>query len=106
MKAFDIGLSALHAQQLSLAVQGNNLANASTPGYHRQLANLAARAPLRSDNLSIGSGVEFSSIQRVQSSAIENALLRNTSETGYSQQTEDVSKQIESLLTPRSTGLP
>ena len=105
MKAFDIGLSALHAQQLSLAVQGNNLANASTPGYHRQVANLAARAPLRSDNFSIGSGVEVSSVQRVQSKAIENALLRNTSETGYSQQTEDVSKQIESLLTPSDTSI-
>ena len=105
MKAFDIGLSALHAQQLSLAVQGNNLANASTPGYHRQLANLAARAPLRSDNFSIGSGVEVSSVQRVQSNAIENAVLRNTSETGFSQQTEDVSKQIESLLTPSDTSI-
>ncbi len=105
MKAFDIGLSALHAHQLSLAVQGNNLANASTPGYHRQLANLAARAPLRSDNFSIGSGVDVSSVQRVQSRAIENALLRNASETGYSQQTADVSKQIESLLTPSDTSI-
>ena len=78
MKAFDIGLSALHAQLLSLAVQGNNLANASTPGYHRQLANLAARAPLRSDNFSIGSGVEVSSVQRVQSNAIENAVIDGT----------------------------
>lgn len=105
MKAFDIGLSALHAQQLSLAVQGNNLANASTPGYHRQLANLAARAPLKSGNFSIGSGVDVSSVQRVQSTAIENALLRNSSETGYSQQTEDVAKQVESLLTPSDSSI-
>ena len=105
MKAFDIGLSALHAQQLSLAVQGNNLANASTPGYHRQLANLSARAPLRSDNFSIGYGVDVSSVQRIQSTAIDNALLRNTSEIGYSQQSEDVSKQIESLLTPSNTSI-
>lgn len=105
MKAFDIGLSALHTQQLALAVQGNNLANASTPGYHRQLANLAARAPLRSDNFSIGYGVEVSSVQRVRSNAIENALLRNSSETGYSQQTEDVAKQIESVLTPSDSSI-
>lgn len=105
MKAFDIGLSALHAQQLSLAVQGNNLANASTPGYHRQLVNLAARAPLRNDNFSIGYGVDVSSVQRVQSGAIENALLRNSSEAGYSQQTEDVAKQIESLLTPGDSSI-
>ena len=105
MKAFDIGLSALHAQQLSLAVQGNNLANASTPGYHRQLVNLAARAPLRSDNFSIGAGVDVSSVQRVQSGAIENALLRNSSESGYSEHTSDVAKQIESVLTPSDSSI-
>ena len=55
MKAFDIGLSALRAQQLTLSVQGNNLANAATPGYHRQVAALASRTPLRDDRFGVGS---------------------------------------------------
>ena len=100
MKAFDIGLSALRAQQLTLSVQGNNLANASTPGYHRQVATLASRASLRDDNFSIGSGVSVTDVQRLQTTAIETSLLRNSSEAGYSQQTLGVAKQIESLLTP------
>ncbi|MBC7968323.1 MAG: flagellar hook-associated protein FlgK, partial [Fuerstia sp.] len=100
MKAFDIGLSALRAQQMTLSVQGNNLANASTPGYHRQVARLASRAPLRDDNFSIGSGVNVTGVERLQTAAIETSLLRNSSEAGYSQQTLAVAKQIESLLTP------
>ena len=83
MKAFDIGLSALRAQQLTLSVQGNNLANASTPGYHRQVATLASRAPLRDDNFSIGSGVSVTDVQRLQSTAIETSLLRNSSEARH-----------------------
>ena len=71
MKAFDIGLSALRAQQLTLSVQGNNLANASTPGYHRQVARLASRAPLRDDHFSIGSGVNVTGVERLQTAAIE-----------------------------------
>lgn len=100
MKAFDIGLSALRAQQLTLSVQGNNLANASTPGYHRQVARLASRAPLRDDKFSVGSGVNVTRVERLQTTAIETSLLRNSSEAGYSQQTLAVAKQIESLLTP------
>jgi len=100
MKAFDIGLSAIRAQQLTLSVQGNNLANASTPGYHRQVARLGTRAPLRDDKFSVGSGVQVIGVERLQTTAIETSLLRNSSETGYSQQTLDIAKQIESLLTP------
>lgn len=100
MKAFDIGLSALRAQQLTLSVQGNNLANASTPGYHRQVARLASRPPLRDDIFSIGSGVDVTGVERLKTTAIETSLLRNSSEAGYSQQTLAVAKQIESLLTP------
>ncbi len=100
MKAFDIGLSALRAQQLTLSVQGNNLANSATPGYHRQVADLASRAPLQNDRFSIGAGVDVKGVRRLQATAIETALLRNSSEAGYSQQTQDIAKQIESLLTP------
>ncbi len=100
MKAFDIGLSAIRAQQLTLAVQGNNVANAATPGYHRQVATLATRAPLRHDKFSIGAGVDVTGVQRFRAQAIETSLLRNSSEAGYSDQTLGVAKQIESLLTP------
>ncbi|MEJ7593445.1 MAG: flagellar hook-associated protein FlgK [Planctomycetaceae bacterium] len=100
MKAFDIGLSALRAQQLTLSVQGNNLANSATPGYHRQVVELASRAPLRNDRFSIGGGVDVSGVRRSYATAIETSLLRNGSEAGYSQQTQEIAKQIESLLTP------
>ncbi len=100
MKSFDIGLSALRAQQKTLSVLGNNLANAATPGYHRQRVELAVRAPLRDDNLKIGSGVDVVRVTRLRNAAIETALVRNTSELSDSQQTQEIVKQIESLLTP------
>jgi flagellar hook-associated protein FlgK len=100
MKSFDIGLSALRAQQQTLSVLGNNLANAATPGYHRQRVELANRAPLENDNLHVGTGVDVTRITRLRNSAIETALMRNTSEAGASEQTLEIAKQIESLLTP------
>ena len=100
MKAFEIGLSSLRAQQQTLSVLGNNLANAATPGYHRQRVELNTRFPLRDDDHHIGTGVDVSRIARLRNSAVETALLRNTSEAGTSQQALEINRQIESLLTP------
>ncbi|MFN9721178.1 MAG: flagellar hook-associated protein FlgK [Planctomycetota bacterium] len=100
MERFDIGLTALRAQQKTLSVLGNNLANAATPGFHRQRVELAARPPLRNDNLRVGAGVDVVRVTRLRSTAIETALLRNSSELADAQRTQDIVKQIESLLTP------
>lgn len=100
MRAFDIGLSALRAQQQTLSVLGNNLANASTPGYHRQRVELVDRIPLQNEQLQIGSGVDVAKITRLRNSAVETALLRNASEAGSSQQTLEIMRHVESLLTP------
>ena len=100
MRAFEIGLSSLRAQQQTLSVLGNNLANAATPGYHRQRVELDTRFPLRDDDHHVGTGVDVTRIARLRNSAIETALLRNTSEAGTSQQALEINRQIESLLTP------
>lgn len=100
MRAFEIGLSSLRAQQQTLSVLGNNLANAATPGYHRQRVELNTRFPLRDDDHHVGTGVDVSRIARLRNSALETALLRNTSEAGTSQQALEINRQIESLLTP------
>jgi flagellar hook-associated protein 1 FlgK len=100
MRAFEIGLSSLRAQQQTLSVLGNNLANAATPGYHRQRVELDTRFPLRDDDHHVGTGVDVTRIARLRNSAVETAMLRNASEAGTSQQALEINKQIESLLTP------
>jgi flagellar hook-associated protein 1 FlgK len=77
MRAFEIGLSSLRAQQQTLSVLGNNLSNAATPGYHRQRVELDTRFPLRDDDLHVGTGVDVTRIARLRNSAVETALLRN-----------------------------
>ena len=36
--ALQIGRSAILTSQAAISVAGNNMANAATPGYHRQLS--------------------------------------------------------------------
>ncbi|MCA9060949.1 MAG: flagellar hook-associated protein FlgK [Planctomycetaceae bacterium] len=105
MRGFDIGLSALRTSQQTLSTLGNNIANAATPGYHRQRVNLVTRPPMRSDALAIGTGVEVSEITRMRSATIETALRRTTSMSGQSQTELDIASQIETLLAPSETSV-
>ncbi|MEZ6061515.1 MAG: flagellar hook-associated protein FlgK [Planctomycetaceae bacterium] len=100
MRSFDIGLSALRSHQQTLAVLGNNIANASTPGYHRQRVNLADRLPLNQDGLLIGSGVEVESISRLRNQATAEAIGRNSALIGWVEQELATAQRIEALLTP------
>jgi flagellar hook-associated protein 1 FlgK len=105
MRAFDIGLSALRANQQSLAVHGNNIANASTPGYHRQRTEQAARASNLSDPLRIGRGVDVVRITRLRSAAVENALIQNSSLVSFSEGALDVAVQLENIFAPNDGGI-
>jgi flagellar hook-associated protein 1 FlgK len=80
--AFNIARSGLTAGQIGIQVAGNNIANASTPGYSRQVARLA---PIRGDrtvpNVSIGNGVRVTNIER----QVDQALLDRLWATGAQQ---------------------
>jgi len=100
MHALDIGLSALRTHQLQLTTLGNNIANASTPGYHRQRAELVTRAGTQLGSHIVGSGVDVATIRRLRDFATEDALLRNESLVGLVDTELSVAKDIERLFTP------
>ncbi len=98
MLQFSIGVSALQASQRALEVAGNNIANANTPGYHRQVVQLSSATPLRLDKLSIGRGVEVTGIQRIVNDNIELSQVRQSAATGASDSQLTVATQLESRL--------
>jgi flagellar hook-associated protein 1 FlgK len=61
---FNTAVSGLVAFQRALAVTGDNVANAQTPGYSRQTVNLSAIPPDAAAGLLIGNGVNVTSINR------------------------------------------
>lgn len=97
--AWNIGRSALSASQLAIQVAGNNLANAATPGYSRQVARLT---PLRGDSFSasgqIGSGVGVSSINRQVDQALLGRVWSGTSDSAAADTRSNMLAQVESAL--------
>ena len=54
----------LQIQQIGLQVAGQNIANASTPGYSREVMNLEAGPTQRLGGVLLGTGVQVQSIQQ------------------------------------------
>ena len=98
MLQFSIGLSALQAAQQGLAIAGNNLTNASTPGYHRQTAQLTNQDPMHLGDLSFGRGVAITDIHRAVNDQLDSSLTRQLTQNGFVDARLGSSSQVEQSL--------
>ena len=101
MSSLSIGLSGLLVSQRMIDLTGQNIANADTPSYHRQVGELAGI----SAGSSIGNGVELTSITRVIDSLLENATVRNNSAQSASSTQLDGLNQLQAYLAPGAGSL-
>jgi flagellar hook-associated protein 1 FlgK len=93
-----IGRTALSASQVALQMTGNNIANAATPGYHRQRITMS---PLSGESLGrgvfVGRGVGVEEIKRVVSPALMERIRQSASDEASAGIELDVMAQIESI---------
>jgi flagellar hook-associated protein FlgK len=101
MNAMSIGLSALSVGQRGLDLVGQNLANATTPGYHRQALNLVNRV---TDN-TIGDGVDVATITRYTADPVRTAILTGNSAQAYDNARLDIRQQLQSTLGTGTGGI-
>lgn len=97
--AMQIGRLALNASQLGIATTSNNMANAATPGYRRQIATLT---PLRGAGGglagSIGMGVAVSDIRRQVSLSLETRTRSALSNEHASYARQGILSAVETAL--------
>jgi len=99
--AIQAALSAIHANQVAIDTVSQNIANANTPGYHRQVVNLRPRQSLDPGNrLSVGDGVEVAGINQVRSELVEQAVSQNISSQSAISAELGIVRQIETLVNP------
>jgi len=93
-----IANSSLATSQIGLQVTSQNLANAATPGYTRQMALLHAIRGNTTDPFMIGSGVGINDVRRQIDTALQSRLWNaNSQEFGQAQQL-NVFNQLEAIL--------
>jgi flagellar hook-associated protein 1 FlgK len=95
---FEVGKRALMAQTSVLNTVGHNLANAGTPGYTRQRAELA---PVRTQN-----GVEVTSIIRIRDRYLDFSVMTESQNLGRDQAQQGLLQRLEAAFNdPPGTGL-
>ncbi len=98
-------VSGLLAFQQALDVTSNNIANASTPGYSVENANLT-EAPGQSTGVGvIGSGVDVQSITRTYNEFLAQQVRSSQSSYSSSNSLATQAAQIDDMLSNSSTGL-
>ncbi len=104
MDSFSVGLSGLDAAKKGLDVIGNNIANAATPGYHRQRVELSPAYMSEVGGVLLGGGVVYEGVTRLIDSFLEGELLRQQSSLGQVSQELATLRSIENCFGELSTG--
>jgi flagellar hook-associated protein 1 FlgK len=96
--SMQIARSALITSQLGIQVTAQNMANAATPGYTRQIALLQAIRGRTTDPYQIGQGVAVNEVRRQIDEALQRRLWNGNSEEYSSAQQLNVLSQLETIL--------
>jgi len=104
---FNSARSGLQAQQYSLNITSNNISNASTEGYTRQVINIQTSSTYSLQGIGqLGTGVDVVSITRVRDELLDEQIRQETSNHESFKAKENVLSQVEMIFQePGETGL-
>ena len=101
-----VALQAMLAQQSALEVVANNVANANTPGYSREVAVMEESPPILSGNTMVGTGVTMSSVESVRDDILNLRIQQETSQQSSLNSYVGSMNQVQALFNEtQGTGL-
>jgi flagellar hook-associated protein 1 len=110
----EIALSGLQASQAAIDTTSNNIANANTPGYSRETADLVERSPLTIPAISsvtgagvnLGTGVTVNTIERIRDQFLDVQYRTQNAATSNANEQSTILNQVQSALNePSNSGL-
>jgi flagellar hook-associated protein 1 FlgK len=105
MSTLSIGISGLNAANIGLSTASHNIANASTPGYNRQVIVQGTNIPIHTGAGYIGQGTNVESVKRIYDQFLSTQVLN--AQAGASEMDSYLAEiqQIDNLLADSETGL-
>jgi len=98
-------MHALMAQQGGMDVTSNNIANANTPGYTRQVPVFEEAPASQEGSLTYGNGVELVRFQSVRDELLDFRVQQETSQNSGADAQTNATQQIQPLLTTTGTDI-
>lgn len=105
MGIFSVGVSGLNAAQTGIFTANHNIANASTPGYSRQVIVQATNTPVLTGGGFLGQGANVQLVQRIYDQFLGRQVL--SADAGATEMDSYLAQisQIDNLLADPSAGL-
>jgi len=101
-----VALQSMLAQQSALEVVANNVANANTPGYSREVANFEESPPVLNGNTMVGTGVTMASVESVRDNILNLRIDQETSQQSNLNSYVGSMNQVQALFNEtQGTGL-
>ena len=97
-----IGIQALEVSQGALNATSNNIANADTTGYTREIPEISENAETDSDGVVTGGGVSLNGLQSVRDELLNLQIQQQTSEQSSADTESSALKQVQTYFA--STG--
>src|SRR5579863_9975283 len=98
-------VSGLMAFQQEIDTTSNNISNANTPGYSRETTDLVSVPGPYIGRVSIGDGVQVSSVQRVYDQTVASQVVSATSAYNQLNSFSTQAAEVDNLLGSTSNGL-
>lgn len=102
---FNVGTSALLAFKQAISTTGNNIANASTEGYSRQISTLESRVGQLSGENYFGGGVTLQSVERAYDQFLGASLRTQTSAEASSDSFYQIAVRVDGMLADSGQGI-
>jgi flagellar hook-associated protein 1 len=101
----NIGSRAMAASYAQLTVTGNNIANANTPGYSRQSADLETSFSQQTGSGFFGSGVDVKTVTRAHSDFLTREVATSTAIAAADDARSSQLQQLENVFPTDEAGL-
>lgn len=104
--SLQIALQALSADQGAVAVTTNNVANANTPGYAREVPVFQENPPVQYGSLEFGTGVSLGQTQAIRDNILQIRIDQESQQSGQLQSFVNSMQQVQALFNePAGAGL-
>ncbi|AMP39456.1 MULTISPECIES: flagellar hook-associated protein FlgK [Ralstonia solanacearum species complex] len=101
----NIGATGLRVADINLQVTGNNIANASTPGYSRQEAVQTENTPMATGAGYLGQGVNVTTVKRIYDQFLTAQVQSGQASTSAADQLNSLVSGLDSYLSDSNSGL-
>ncbi len=103
--SLSIASQSLQAQEAAVSVTTNNLANANTPGYSREIAVLTESVSIREGNALQGDGVTLQGFSSVRDELLDLRIQQQTSQQSSADAQTSALQQVQTLFPDSGGGL-